>query len=104
MAQNWLDLAPKPPPLSPGNLWHVFISYRSVNRAWVLTLYDVLNGLGYKTFLDQYALTAAAPLAISLGEALDSSQSAILIWSGTYGDSEWCKKEFSTLETLENAK
>ena len=38
--------------------WHVFLSYRSVNR---LALYDVLN-LGCKVFLDQYVLTAAAPL------------------------------------------
>ena len=60
MAENWLDLAPEPPPLAPGKAWHVFISYRSVNRPWVLALYDVLNGLGYKTFLDQYVLTAAA--------------------------------------------
>jgi len=104
MADNWLDLTPKPPPLAPGKLWHVFISYRSVNRPWVLALYDVLNGLGYKTFLDQYVLTAAAPLAISLSEALDASQSAILIWSSKYEDSEWCKQEFATLEVMQNAK
>jgi TIR domain len=73
IAENWLDLAPKPPPLAPGKAWHVFISYRSVNRPWVLALYDVLNGLGYKTFLDQYVLTAAAPLALSLGEALEAA-------------------------------
>ena len=47
----------------------------------MLALYDILNGLGYKVFLDQYVLTAAAPLAVSLEEALDASQSAILIWS-----------------------
>jgi TIR domain len=104
MAENWLDLAPKPPPLAEGELWHVFISYRSVNSLWVLTLYDVLNGLGYKTFLDQYALTAAAPLAISLGDALEASQSALLVWSSDYEDSDWCKREFSELETMQNAK
>jgi hypothetical protein len=97
-------MAPKPDALAQGKTWHVFISYRSLSRPWALALYDILNGLGYKIFLDQYVLTAAAPLALSLGEALDASQSAILIWSGQYGDSEWCKKEFSTLETLENAK
>jgi hypothetical protein len=80
------------------------ISYRSLSRPWALALYDILNGLGYNTFLDQYALTAAAPLALSLSEALDASQSAILIWSGKYEDSEWCKGEFSTLQTMENAK
>jgi Flp pilus assembly protein TadD len=104
MAENWTDLAPPPPSLAQGKSWHVFLSYRSVNRPWVLALYDILNGLGYKVFLDQYVLTAAAPLAISLGEALDASQSAVLVWSGKYESSEWCKKECATLETKENKK
>jgi Flp pilus assembly protein TadD len=104
MAENWTDLAPPPPALAQGKSWHVFVSYRSVNRPWVLALYDILNGLGYKVFLDQYVLTAAAPLAISLGEALDASQSAILVWSGKYEDSEWCKDEFAKLEVMQNAK
>ncbi len=104
MPENWLALAPKPPPLAAGKDWHVFISYRSVNRSWVLALYDVLNGLGYKTFLDQYVLTAAAPLATSLSKALEASQSAIMIWSSKYEDSEWCTDEFAALEVMEKAK
>src|SRR5262245_28137418 len=48
MADKWLDLAPRPGPLPAGKQWHVFLSYRSVNRPWVLALYDVLNVLGYK--------------------------------------------------------
>jgi TIR domain/MAP3K TRAFs-binding domain len=104
MPDNWTTLAPQPPLLAPGKNWHVFLSYRSVSRPWVLALYDILSGLGYKVFLDQYVLTAAAPLAVSLGEALDSSQSAILIWSGKYEDSEWCKQEFGVLEGMQNAK
>jgi hypothetical protein len=105
MANNkWLELAPKPGPLPAGKQWHVFLSYRSVNRPWVLALYDVLNGLGYKIFLDQYVLTAAAPLAIALGDALDASAGAIMIWSGSYEDSEWCKEEFAKLETMQNQK
>ena len=104
MADDWTKLAPAPPPLAQGKNWHVFLSYRSVGRPWVLPLYDILNGLGYKVFLDQYVLTAAAALAVSLGEALNASQGAILIWSGSYEDSEWCKEEFATLEVMQNAK
>jgi tetratricopeptide (TPR) repeat protein len=104
MTDKWIDLAPKPDALAQDKAWHVFISYRSLSRPWALALYDILNGLGYKIFLDQYVLTAAAPLALSLSEALDASQSAILIWSGKYEDSEWCKNEFSTLQTMESAK
>jgi tetratricopeptide (TPR) repeat protein len=103
MSDKWLDLAPKPPSLPAGKDWHVFISYRSTSRPWVLALYDILVGLGYKAFLDQYVLTAAAPLAISLGEALDASQSGIMIWSGAFEDSAWCKQEFGKLETMQNA-
>ncbi len=103
MADKWLDLAPMPEPLQPGKDWHVFLSYRSVNRPWVLALYDILNDLGYKVFLDQYVLTSASSLAVSLGEALDASQGAVMIWSGAFDDSAWCKQEFAKLETMQNA-
>jgi TIR domain/MAP3K TRAFs-binding domain len=101
--QDWLKYAPDPPPLAAGKTYHVFISYRSVNRRWVLQLYDILRGLKYSAFLDQYVLAAAAPLATSLSDALAGSQSAIMIWSSSYEDSEWCKKEFNTLEAKEAA-
>ncbi len=104
MVDRWLDFAPKPDALPAGKEWHVFLSYRSVNRPWVLALYDVLNVLGYKVFLDQYVLTAAAPLAIALGDALDASAGAVMIWCGSYEDSEWCKQEFAKLETMQNQK
>jgi len=100
--QEWLSYAPAPAPLNADQRWHVFLSYRSVNRYWVLALYDVLRQLGYSVFLDQYVLSAAAPLALTLGEELDASASAILVWSNSYEDSEWCKKEFNYLEGREN--
>lgn len=104
MAENWTDLAPAAAPLRQGMNWHIFVSYRSLSRPWALALYDVLKGLGYEVFLDQYVLIAAAPLALSLGEALDTSQGAILVWSGKYVDSEWCKEEFAKLEEMQNAR
>jgi hypothetical protein len=101
--ETWLKYAPQPGPLPPNARYHVFISYRSVNRSWVLQLYDLLRELNYEVFLDQYVLAAAAPLALSLNEALDSSLAAILIWSSSFEDSEWCRKEYNTLETKENS-
>ena len=103
-ATPWTALAPKPNPLSEGHNWHVYLSYRSANRPWVLALYDVLTGLGYKVFLDQYVLTAGASLWKSLEDALEESQSAILIWSGRYEDLEWSKREFIALEQMEHTK
>lgn len=101
--ETWLKYAPPPAPLPPNMRFHVFISYRSVNRSWVLQLYDLLRELKYEVFLDQYVLAAAAPLAMSLSEALDSSAAALMIWSSSFDDSEWCKKELGTLEVKENA-
>lgn len=101
--ETWLGFAPKPPQLDSALRWHVFLSYRSVNRHWILQLYDVLRHLGYNVFLDQYVLSAAAPLALSLSEELDRSANAIMMWSGDFDDSAWCLKEFTTLETKENA-
>lgn len=103
LLQKWLEFAPKPQPLAASQRWHVFLSYRSVNRHWVLQLYDILRHLGYNVFLDQYVLSAAAPLALTLSEELDSSASAIMMWSSDFNDSSWCLKEFTTLESKENA-
>jgi len=102
--REWLSCAPKPLPLKDSQRWHVFISYRSVNRYWVLELYDILRQLGYSVFLDQYVLSGAAPLALTLGEALDTSAAAILVWSDTFEDSAWCKQEFGKLMQRETTE
>ena len=44
------QFAPKPRALGDGDKWNVFLSYRSVNRSWVLNLYDVLRELGHECF------------------------------------------------------
>jgi hypothetical protein len=41
-------LAPRGPIKGPNDKWDVFLSYRSVNRPWVLRLYDQLRHLGYE--------------------------------------------------------
>jgi hypothetical protein len=99
---EWLQFAPEPRPLSGEQKWNVFLSYRSVNRAWVLNLYDVLTELGHKVFLDQYVLKAGDKLIQNLQDALDSSQAGILIWSSTTKDSVWVNDEFETLQQRAN--
>ena len=73
--EQWLKLAPPPVPLETGRKWHVFLSYRSTERKWVLALYDILTQLKYQVFMDQFVLVAGEALASSLGENLDASQS-----------------------------
>lgn len=98
---EWLSLAPKPRPLADGQKWHVFLSYRSVHRPWVIQLYDVLRHLGYEVFLDQYVLTPANPLVTSLEEGLAMSAAGVLVWSNEAADSKWCKKEYTTMQAME---
>jgi tetratricopeptide (TPR) repeat protein len=99
---EWLKFAPKPRPLTDGNKWNVFLSYRSVNRAWVLNLYDVLTELGHKVFLDQYVLKSGDKLIKVLQDALGSSQAGVLIWSNATKDSVWVNDEYETLQQRAN--
>ena len=98
LLEQWLRLAPKPRPLAKGEQWHVFLSYRSVNRIWVLTLYDVLRQQGFDVFLDQVVLAGGAELIRVLEDGLTRSQAGILVWSKDTGDSDWVRKEYHTLE------
>lgn len=101
IVDEWLALAPKPRPLADGQKWHVFLSYRSVHRPWVIQLYDVLRHSGYEVFLDQYVLTPANSLVRSLQEGLSKSATGILVWSTQTEDSEWCNTEYDAMVTME---
>jgi tetratricopeptide (TPR) repeat protein len=96
--QKLLKYAPKPATLLNENNWNVFLSYRSINRPWVLNLYDTLTELGHKVFLDQYVIKPGDILIEKLENALENSQAGILIWSNEARDSEWVKKEYYVLE------
>ena len=74
LSNQWSKLAPPPRPLAPGEKWNVFLSYRSVNRAWVLNLYDVLRQQGHQVFIDQRELKAGDQLVRRLQDALQTSQ------------------------------
>ena len=104
IAEEWLRHAPKPRELAGSDQWNVFLSYRSVNRAWVLNLYDVLRGLGHKVFLDQCVLKAGDPLIEELQQALRTSQAGVLVWSMATQDSDWVAREYQVLERLATEK
>lgn len=95
--KEWRDHLPQPNPLKDSQQWNVFLSYRSVNRGWVLNLYDVLTELGFKVFLDQYVLKAGGSLARTLEDGLAGSQAGILIWSTAAQDSEWVRNEYDVM-------
>src|SRR5436305_8015980 len=98
LSEQWLRLAPKPRPLMGNDKWHVFLSYRSVNRIWVLNLYDVLRQQGFEVFLDQVVLAGGDELIRVLEEGLERSQAGVLVWSAATADSDWVRREYQTLE------
>jgi TIR domain-containing protein/tetratricopeptide repeat protein len=104
LPNEWLQHAPPPRSLSGNDQWNVFLSYRSINRPWVLTLYDVLREQGYKVFLDQVVLKPGDRLIKGLQTALETSQAGVLIWSKKTGDSDWVQREYETMETLASTK
>lgn len=101
-SEQWLRLAPKPRPLGTGEKWNVFLSYRSVNRTWVLNLYDVLHQQGFEVFLDQVVLTGGDQLIRVLEQGLEQSQAGVLVWSSATAESEWVRREYETLERQAN--
>ena len=101
--RQWLQYAPPPNALKPGQRWNIFLSYRSVNRPWVINLYDVLRGHGHQVFLDQCAITGGDPLIEKLEDALDQSQAGVLVWSSASADSAWVRREYETMERKADA-
>ena len=104
LPDEYLKFAPAPRTLAGGDQWNVFLSYRSVNRPWVLNLYDVLRQQGHKVFLDQVVLKAGDRLIRGLQNALQSSQAGVLVWSESTGQSDWVQREYETMETLASTK
>jgi len=98
MTSDWTRLAPAPRPMEDGKAYSVFLSYRSVNRPWVINLYDVLRENGHRPFLDQVRLRVGSDLGQEIGRGLDASMAGILVWSRAAADSEWVKHEYTVLQ------
>jgi len=102
--EEWTRLAPKPKEVELPDKWNVFLSYRSVNRTWVLNLYDVLRQHGYRVFLDQCVLKPGDELILELQDALRTSQTGILVWSEYTKDSTWVLREYQVMERQADRK
>ena len=61
MSNVFEALAPRGPINASDDKWDVFLSYRSVNRPWVLRLYDQLRHLDYEVFMDQFVQSKRSP-------------------------------------------
>jgi tetratricopeptide (TPR) repeat protein len=101
---EWERFVLAPRALAGNERYTVFLSYRSANRAWVLSLYDVLRRYGHTVFIDQVELAAGDELIPRLESALGASQAGILVWSDASRDSAWVSREYQTMERNAGAR
>jgi tetratricopeptide (TPR) repeat protein len=113
-----LDMSPAAPILEPpsplfptsalehvkDDQYDVFISYRSTDRPWATALFNRLEGVGFKVFIDQRNLLPGEPLANALQKALARSKAAVVLISKGWLESSWCQEEANVLlhQTVEN--
>jgi hypothetical protein len=102
MANYWIEHCAPPRPRPQGFEWDVFVSYRSLDRVWAVTLYDMLTQCGYRVFLDQYVLVPGKGLASQLAKQLRQSGSGVLIWSERSADSTWVENEMDAMVARKN--
>jgi tetratricopeptide (TPR) repeat protein len=69
--EDWLKFVPKPRPLGVGEKWHVYLSYSSAYRRWMLNLYDTLRQHGFEVVMERSVFDIA----------LAQCQSGTMIWS-----------------------
>lgn len=79
--------------------YNVFISHRGPDSKKTLAshLYHRLDGLGLRPFLDREVLQKGRKLDIQIEKAIANAYVHIVIFSETYGESEWCMKELEEM-------
>lgn len=97
-SEEWSQFVPEIPKLKDGKKWHIFLSYSSSTREWVVKLFDILDKVGFKVFMDQYEMHDGDNLVFSLSDGLKKSQAGILVWSVKAATSNWCKQEYAHME------
>lgn len=92
-----LDTLAESIPAIEANAYHVFVSYRSTDRPWAMSLVARLEGAGLKVFIDQRELVPGDYLAGQLQSALERSRSAVVLVSKGWLESPWCQQEANVL-------
>jgi tetratricopeptide (TPR) repeat protein len=89
-------LADQIPAVGPDE-YHAFISYRSSDRPFAKALFDRLDAIGLRVFLDVNELVAGDQLAARLHNALGRSRCGIVLVSQEWTESPWCREEGNAL-------
>jgi len=73
----------------------LFISYRreEISIDFAKRLHGDLKGKGWEVFLDSMSIKVGDPISEKISDAIRNCHGMIIIFSGEYVGSEWCKKE-----------
>lgn len=79
--------------------WDVFLSFRGedTRESFTKSLYESLQSVGVRAFMDDEGLERGDEIAPSLIEAIHDSAASIVILSPRYADSHWCLEELATI-------
>jgi tetratricopeptide (TPR) repeat protein len=77
----------------PTAAFHVFISYRSTDRAFAKNLTRRLEGAGLRVYLAEFEMRPGDGIVAGLNHALTNSKAAITIVSRSWLESPWCDAE-----------
>ncbi|XP_057693301.1 uncharacterized protein LOC130916529 [Corythoichthys intestinalis] len=82
-----------PPPLRPGETFHVFISYSSTDYQWTHALIEQLEAHGLHICYHERDFTAGRTVLENISEGIQESQKVLLVLSSDFVRSRWCLLE-----------
>ncbi|XP_077452742.1 uncharacterized protein LOC144071464 isoform X2 [Stigmatopora argus] len=82
-----------PPPLKPGEAFHVFISYSSTDYQWTHALIERLESAGLRVCYHERDFTAGRTVLENMSECIQESQKVLLVLSSEFVRSRWCLLE-----------
>ncbi|XP_077567291.1 uncharacterized protein LOC144192115 [Stigmatopora nigra] len=82
-----------PPPLKPGEAFHVFISYSSTDSEWTHALIERLETAGLCVCYHDRDFTAGRGVLENMSDCIQKSQKVLLVLSWTFVRSRWCLLE-----------
>ncbi|KAK2491334.1 hypothetical protein MC885_014599 [Smutsia gigantea] len=87
--------APVIPPLRPGEKFHLFVSYSSVDAVWTHGLISRLEAdlSGMKVCLHERDFTPGRNVLENMAECIQQSQKVLLVLSQDFVQSRWCLLE-----------
>jgi hypothetical protein len=84
------------PALGEGE-FHAFISYRATDRPFAMRLYERMDAIGLRVFIDQRELVPGDRLASTQHSPLDRSRAGVVLVSRGWLESPWCREECERL-------